>query len=174
MPGAGAVAHGGIRQAVILASGLDTRAFRLNRPDGFRVFEIDQPLVLQFKNRALQHVGATANSEHHPVAIDLREDWATALADVGFDTAQPTAWLAEELLPYLPAEAEQILLRTVHEFSAPGSRIAVENFSGSEPTTIGNSPMNEVATSWGIDFDQLISDEQRPTWARRWPTSAGS
>lgn len=155
-------ANDGIRQAVILASGLDTRAFRLNWPDGFRVFEIDQPLVLQFKNRALQHVGATANSEHHPVPIDLREDWPTALTNAGFDTAQPTAWLAEGLLPYLPAEDEQVLLRTVHDFSAPASRIAIENFSGSEPTTTSNSPMNEVAASWGIDFDELISDEQRP------------
>lgn len=152
----------GIRQGVILASGLDTRAFRLNWPDGFRVFEIDQPLVLQFKDRALHHIGAIANSEHHPIPIDLREDWAAALAEAGFDTTQPTAWLAEGLLPYLPSGAQQGLLRTVHEFSAPDSRIAIENFSGSEPTTTGTSPMQEVASSWGINFDELFSDEQRP------------
>lgn len=155
-------ATGGIRQAVILASGLDTRAFRLNWPDGFRVFEIDQPLVLQFKDRALHQIGAAPTSEHHPVPIDLRENWDSALADAGFDAAQPTAWLAEGLLPYLPAEAEQALLRTVHAFSAPGSRIAIENFSGSEPTATSNSPLHEIASSWGINFDQLISDEQRP------------
>lgn len=152
----------GTRQAVILASGLDTRAFRLRWPDGSRVFEIDQPLVLQFKDQALQHIGANASSEHHPIPIDLREDWATALADAGFDTAQPTAWLAEGLLPYLPAEAEQALLRTVHEFSAPGSRIAIENFSGSEPTPASNSHLHEVATGWGVNFDQLFSGERRP------------
>ena len=152
----------GVRQGVILASGLDTRAFRLNWPDGFRVFEIDQPLVLQFKDRALQHIGASPNSEHHPIPVDLREDWASALADAGFDTAQPTAWLAEGLLPYLPAEAEQVLLRTVHEFSAPGSRIAIENFAGSGSTMTSNSTMHEVATSWGINFDELFSDENRP------------
>ncbi len=152
----------GIRQAVILASGLDTRAFRLNWPDGTRVFEIDQPLVLRFKDQALRDIGATANSDHHPVPIDLREDWATALADAGFDTAQPTAWLAEGLLPYLPAEAEQSLLRIVHEFSAQGSRIAIEDFSNSEPATTSTSTMQEVASSWGIDFEQLLSDEERP------------
>ena len=152
----------GIRQAVILASGLDTRAFRLSWPDGARVFEIDQPLVLRFKDETLQHIGATANSEHHPVPIDLREDWASALTDAGFDTAQPTAWLAEGLLPYLPAEAEHALLRTVHEFSARGSRIAIEDFSNAEPATTSTSMMQEVATSWGIDFKQLISDEERP------------
>lgn len=155
-------AANGARQAVILASGLDTRAFRLNWPDGFRVFEIDQPLVLQFKDRALREVGATASSEHHPISTDLREDWAAALTNAGFDTGQPTAWLAEGLLPYLPAEAQQALLRTVHEFSAPGSRIAIENFSSSEPTAASNSTMQEVAASWGINFDQLFSDEVRP------------
>ncbi|MBE9375598.1 SAM-dependent methyltransferase [Saccharopolyspora sp. HNM0983] len=152
----------GIRQAVILASGLDTRAFRLSWPDGSRVFEIDQPLILNFKDRTLQDIGATPTSEHHPIPIDLREDWATALTEGGFDATLPTAWLAEGLLLYLPADAEHTLLRTAHEFSAPGSRIAIENYSGPKPSITSSSPMQEVADSWGIDVDELFSGETRP------------
>jgi methyltransferase (TIGR00027 family) len=63
------------------------------------------------------------------VAVDLRNDWPAALADAGFHATQPTAWLAEGLLPYLPAEAQDRLFQLVTGHSAAGSRIAVEAFS---------------------------------------------
>ncbi len=151
----------GVSQAVILASGLDTRAVRLSWPDRFPVFEIDQPLVLQFKNRTLAELGATASSAHHPVASDLRGDWATALTEAGFDPDRPTAWLAEGLLPYLPADAEQALLRTVHECSAPGSRIAIENFAGAASLMTSHPAVQEIATRYGIHVDHLFSSEPR-------------
>ncbi len=116
----------GIRQVVILASGLDSRAFRLPWPAGTTVFEIDQPKVLEYKaaTLALHDVGPSA--DRREVAIDLRQDWPAALAEAGFDCTQPTAWLAEGLLMYLPAEAQDQLFAQLTELSAPGSRVAAE------------------------------------------------
>ncbi|MEW2479383.1 class I SAM-dependent methyltransferase [Mycobacterium sp. NPDC049093] len=123
------VTHDGIRQVVILAAGLDSRAFRLDWPAGTIVYEIDQPKVLHYKTETLQAHGALARAEHVPVPVDLRDDWPAALIDAGFDPGQPTAWLAEGLLPYLPAEAQDQLFELVGAHSAPGSRVAVEDFA---------------------------------------------
>ena len=119
-------AASGIRQVVILASGLDSRAYRLEWPTGTTVFEIDQPKVLEYKAARLAEHGVTASARRHEVAIDLRNDWPTALCEAGFDPVQPTAWLAEGLLMYLPADAQDKLFEQISELSAPGSRIAAE------------------------------------------------
>ncbi|MGW0892482.1 class I SAM-dependent methyltransferase [Saccharopolyspora sp. NPDC002578] len=154
-------AAGGCGQAVILASGLDTRAFRLAWPSGVRVFEIDQPKVLEFKDRTLDDIGAKPAAERHAVAVDLRDDWASALQDAGFDTSVPTAWLAEGLLPYLPVDAEAQLLDTIHRFSAPGSRLSIEHVAGDRDQMLGDE-IQKVSDQWGIDLPSLFSVEDRP------------
>ncbi|BBZ11227.1 SAM-dependent methyltransferase [Mycobacterium branderi] len=125
----GAATKAGIRQAVILAAGLDSRAYRLGWPAGTTVYEIDQPKVLEFKTSTLEAAGALPRATRRAVAIDLREDWPAALAAAGFDRSQPTAWLAEGLLPYLPPDAQDRLFEMVTALSAAGSQIAVEVFS---------------------------------------------
>lgn len=115
----------GIRQAVILAAGLDARAWRLPWP-GTTVYEIDQPAVLQFKSATLWTSGGAPTCTQVDVPVDLRHDWPTALHQAGFDPALPSAWSAEGLLPYLPARAQDLLFDRVHALSAPGSRLAVE------------------------------------------------
>jgi methyltransferase (TIGR00027 family) len=117
----------GIRQVVILASGLDTRAYRLPWPADTVVYEIDQPGVIDFKTRTLADLGAKLPAERRTVAIDLREDWPAALVAAGLDPAKPTAWSAEGLLVYLPPEAQDRLFDNVAALSAPGSRIACEH-----------------------------------------------
>ena len=124
-----AAMRAGIRQVVILAAGLDSRAYRLDWPAGTTVFEIDQPKVLEYKTSTLDAHGAQSQSHRIPVAVDLRDDWPAALADAGFDASQPTAWLAEGLLPYLPPDAQDRLFELITVHSAAGSRIAVESFS---------------------------------------------
>lgn len=116
----------GVRQAVILAAGLDARAYRLAWPDGTVVYEVDQPEVIEFKTTTLAALGATPTATRRVVAIDLREDWPKALADNGFNPKQPTAWIAEGLLIYLPPEAQDALFETITELSAPGSSLATE------------------------------------------------
>jgi len=117
----------GIRQAVILASGLDTRAYRLPWPREAVVFEVDQPQVIEFKSRVLEGLGAQPAATRRTVSIDLRDDWPAALRDSGFDPRLPTAWIAEGLLIYLPPDAQDRLFDNVTALSAPGSRLATEH-----------------------------------------------
>jgi methyltransferase (TIGR00027 family) len=116
----------GIRQAVILASGLDARAYRLDWPADMTVFEVDQPEVIAFKTQTLSELGASPTTDRRTVAIDLRNDWPAALLEAGFDKSQPTAWIAEGLLGYLPPEAPDRLLDNISALSADGSRLATE------------------------------------------------
>jgi len=120
----------GVRQAVILASGLDSRAYRLPWPTGTVVYEIDQPRVIEFKTTALADIGAQPTATRHAVPIDLRADWPTALKAAGIDTAAPIAWLAEGLLIYLPPEAQDRLFDHITALSVPGSTIATEFVPG--------------------------------------------
>ncbi|MBW0019042.1 MAG: class I SAM-dependent methyltransferase [Mycobacterium sp.] len=116
----------GIRQVVILASGLDSRAYRLDWPAGTTVYEIDQPQVLDYKSTTLAENGVTPSADRRAVAIDLRQDWPAALRKAGFDPTARTAWLAEGLLMYLPAEAQDRLFTQVGELSVAGSRVSAE------------------------------------------------
>ncbi|MET0474467.1 MAG: class I SAM-dependent methyltransferase [Mycobacterium sp.] len=116
----------GIRQIVILASGLDSRAYRLEWPSGTTVFEIDQPKVLEYKSATLAEHGVEPAATLRGVAVDLRVDWPAALRGAGFDETLPTAWLAEGLLMYLPADAQDLLFERITALSAPGSRVAAE------------------------------------------------
>jgi methyltransferase (TIGR00027 family) len=118
----------GIRQVVILAAGLDSRAYRLKWPQGAAVYEIDQPKVLGYKTGILESHGAVPTARRRPVPVDLRDDWPAALAAAGFDRTQPTAWLAEGLLPYLPSDAQDRLFEMFTSLSAPGSQVAIEAF----------------------------------------------
>lgn len=119
-------AEAGIRQIVILASGLDSRAYRLDWPSGTTVYEIDQPKVLEYKSATLAEHGVEPVATRREVAMDLRQDWPAALRGAGFDPSRPTAWLAEGLLMYLPADAQDRLFEQITELSAPGSRVAAE------------------------------------------------
>jgi methyltransferase (TIGR00027 family) len=116
----------GIRQAVILASGLDSRPYRLPWAAGTTVFEVDQPQVIEFKTTTMTSIGATPAAERRAVSIDLRDDWPTALRRNGFDNSQPTAWSAEGLLVYLPPEAQDRLFDNITALSASGSQLATE------------------------------------------------
>lgn len=167
-------ADAGVRQVVIVAAGLDSRAYRLDWPAGTVVYEIDLPKVLEYKGETLAGHGATPTADRRPVPIDLRDDWPHALRAAGFDTGQPTAWLAEGLLPFLPASAQEALFVSIDELSGPGSRVAVENFG------IDAEQRREAEQKWqqrrakrearGLDtsfnpFDLWFEDEGRPDCA---------
>jgi len=146
--------NAGIRQAVILASGLDARAYRLPWPDGTTVYEIDQQQVIEFKSRTLAELGAQPTAARRAVAIDLRDDWPAALKAAGFDPEQPSAWSAEGLLGYLPPDAQDRLLDTITELSAPGSRIATEHIS--DPDAFSEESVQRISERWqraGFDLN---------------------
>ncbi len=147
----------GIRQAVILASGLDTRAYRLSWPDGMVVYEIDQPQVIDFKTRTLADLGVDPTADRRPIGIDLRNDWPTALRQHGFDVNQPTAWIAEGLLVYLPAETQDRLFDSIGALSAPGSRVATEHFP--DPTAFSGERAQLLSERWNrLGFELNMSD----------------
>jgi methyltransferase (TIGR00027 family) len=91
------------------------------------VYELDQPEVIEFKTKSLTGRGAKPTADRRTIATDLRNDWPKALLDNGFDPQQPTAWIAEGLLIYLPPEAQDLLFDRIDELSAPGSRVATEH-----------------------------------------------
>ena len=99
----------------------------MSRPAGAVVFEVDQPQVIEFKTATLDKLGAAPTAIRRTVAIDLRDDWPAALRDAGFDPAQPTAWIAEGLLVYLPSDAQDRLFDNITALSASGSRLATEH-----------------------------------------------
>src|SRR5947209_13829511 len=136
----------GVRQAVILASGLDTRAYRLPWPAGTVVYEIDQPQVIAFKTNTLGDLGAAPTAERRAIAIDLRDDWPAALRQGGFDVAAPTAWSAEGLLPYLPPEAQDRLFDNITALSAPGSRLATEHVG--DPNAFSDERLQRISERW--------------------------
>jgi methyltransferase (TIGR00027 family) len=125
-----AAAAAGCAQVVLLAAGLDTRAFRLDWPPGVRVYELDLPDLLEVKERVLADAGAAATCERVVVPADLTGDWLPRLTAGGFDREMPTAWLVEGLLVYLPPSAALGVLATLTSASAGGSRLAMERGAG--------------------------------------------
>lgn len=156
----------GIRQAVILASGLDSRAYRLAWPDGAVVYEIDQPEVIEFKSRTLAELGARPTVLRRTVAIDLRDDWPAALRRSGFDATKPTAWSAEGLLVYLPPDAQDRLFDNITALSAPGSRLATEYHpDGAAALSDSNQSLGQRFAGQGLDLDfanLVYAGERRP------------
>ena len=170
----------GIRQAVILAAGLDSRAFRLDWPAGTTVYEIDQPQVVSYKTATLDSAGAAPTATRRTVPVDLRDDWPAALTVAGFDPKLPTAWLAEGLLPYLPAEAQDRLFEMLTELSAPGSQVAVEAFSlgladNERRRTARRARFDRMRERLGLDInvETLTYQENDRADAAEWLTEHG-
>ncbi|OBJ88613.1 class I SAM-dependent methyltransferase [Mycobacterium asiaticum] len=146
-------AAAGARQVVVLAAGLDSRSYRLPWPDGTTVFELDQPQVLDFKREVLAQHGVQPRAERREIAIDLRQDWPQALQDSGFDPSQFSAWIAEGLLIYLPAAAQEQLFSGIDALACPGSHVAVED----------GAPLPEDEFRAKVEQERAAPDgEQRP------------
>jgi methyltransferase (TIGR00027 family) len=154
----------GIRQAVILAAGLDARAYRLPWPKGTVVYEVDMPDVIEFKTSTLKKLGAEPTAARRTVAVDLRDDWAAALQTAGFDPHAAAAWSAEGLVVYLPPEAQDALFDRISELSAPGSRLASEfvpdtRIFTDERWRTHHERMSELG--FDIDFNDLVYHFER-------------
>jgi methyltransferase (TIGR00027 family) len=148
-------ARDGIRQSVILAAGLDARAYRLAWPPGSVVYEVDQPKVVEFKSTAMSSLGAAPTTDRRTVSIDLREDWPAALRRGGFNVTQPTSWSAEGLLMYLPPDAQDRLFDNITELSAPGSKLATEFHRDDSVRTMTDraAQFNQRWANLGCDID---------------------
>ena len=154
-------ADAGARQVVILAAGLDSRAYRLSWPDGTTIFELDRPQVLDFKREVLTEHGAQPRTERREIAVDLREDWPQALGNNGFDTNRPSAWIVEGLLIYLPATAQEQLFNGIDALAGPGSHVAIEEGAPTDPDEFAAAVEEErTANDRRRPFYQLVYNEQ--------------
>ncbi len=181
-------ADAGVRQVVVLAAGLDSRAYRLDWPAATTIFELDQPQVLEFKREVLAGAGAQPRAERREIAIDLREDWPQALRDTGFDPAKPSAWIAEGLLIYLPAKAQEQLFTGIDGLAGHGSHVAVEDGAPLPPRTSrppsrkNARPPSRVTGGCSSSWSTTSSTSRPPNGsagtagmrsALRWPTTSG-
>jgi methyltransferase (TIGR00027 family) len=174
----------GIRQTVNVASGLDSRAYRLEWPVDAVLYEIDQHEVIDFKRSALMRLGAAPEVELHTVGADLRQDWSSVLLSTGFDALAPSAWIVEGLMiGYLPGDAQDRLLQDITKLSAPGSRLVADHVPGSFDTLA--EQMRQIGQDWRAmgfdgDFGDLFfsgadhNDVQRFLRDRGWTTTGVS
>lgn len=151
--------RGGIRQVVILASGLDTRAYRLPWPAGATLYEVDLPDVLEFKARTLSGLSVEPAVDRRAVAADLRDDWPAALRAAGFDPSRPTAWCAEGLLVYLPSAAQDALFDRIAELSAAGSQLACEYVP--DMSVFGHDEVRTRFEQSSINISDLVYQGER-------------
>jgi methyltransferase (TIGR00027 family) len=117
----------GVRQVVLAAAGLDTRAFRLNWPPQVCLYEMDLPEVLDAKEEVIEAAGAKASCERHTIRVDLsQETWPEALLAVGYQPERPSVWLIEGLLFYLTRAAVHGLLGKVGALTVTGSLLGLD------------------------------------------------
>lgn len=154
----GAASRAGIGQVVLLAAGLDVRAYRLDWPDGTTIYELDAPKVLSFKDDVLAAQGANPRADRRVVAVDLREDWPKILQENGFDRRMPSAWLAEGLLPFLPNVAKERLFGFVTDLSAAGSRFEVEHIDDVRGV-LQEESTQRARDLFGVDLESLWPDD---------------
>ncbi|HWF69749.1 MAG TPA: class I SAM-dependent methyltransferase [Mycobacterium sp.] len=166
----------GIRQAVIVAAGLDSRTYRLNWPSGTTVFEVDQPKVLEFKGRVLAEHAAVPAAHRQAVAADLRDDWSIPLRAAGFDPQRPTAWSVEGILPYLTSDAQDTLFTRISDLSAPGSRLAI----GALGSCLAQDRLDALEATYpglnrsgDVNFSALTYDDAHKTKPADWLADHG-
>lgn len=136
----------GIRQVVIVAAGMDTRAYRLSFPEGARVFELDRPEVLGYKRERLGDTPPLC--ARHAVGVDLREEWKGRLTGAGMDAAERTLWLVEGLLLYLDEAAAVTLFEKIDALSAPDSILLFD--------VLGRSLLADPRTAQHLRFSEKL------------------
>lgn len=115
----------GLDQVVNLGVGFDTRAYRIPGIHQTRMFEVDQPTPLAWKQERLRKVLGTPPPHVTFVPIDFNEQkLEDALAAAGFRTGARTFFIWEGVTQYITAEAVDSVLRYVSRVAALGTQIA--------------------------------------------------
>jgi methyltransferase (TIGR00027 family) len=124
-----AVRESSLDQVVILAAGMDARAFRLAWPAGVTLFEVDRDDVFDHKEAVLTRFQARPACDRRVVRKDLALPWRAALVAAGFNPSRPAAFLAEGLLYYLDEVSVTALFETLRGLAAPSSWLALDAMS---------------------------------------------
>jgi methyltransferase (TIGR00027 family) len=120
---------GGVRQFVLVAAGMDTRAFRMVWPQKTVFYELDRAALLALKQSLLDGDGAVCSCERRTVGVDLTDEWMTVLVAAGFQAGEPTLWLVEGLLYFFTAQQRDTLLTEITRLSAAGSVLLADYVS---------------------------------------------
>jgi methyltransferase (TIGR00027 family) len=161
----------GLRQVVLMAAGLDTRAFRLTWPEQTRLFELDQPAVLQSKAQILQAAGAQPACDRQTIAEDLTGSWQDRLIQAGFEPQYPSVWLLEGFLFYLASENLTRILDEVMSLAAPGSWLGFDIINSAMLTSSWTRPWLEMQAKSGAPWIGVLDDPEGFLAARGWKCS---
>lgn len=164
----------GIRQVVLIAAGLDTRAFRLNWPAHTHLFELDQAPILEHKESVLKDAGAQVTCERQAVPVDLTKPWKEALLKAGYDPQQPSAWLIEGLLFYLPNETIAQIIDEVNSLTAVGSWLGFDIINSDFLTSPYSKQRMDRLASYGTPWIGSINDPAAFLRERGWQASVFS
>lgn len=113
-----------VNQIVILASGMDTRAYRLPWSPESKIYELDQPQVLETKAAIL--CDATPNCQHYTIPTDLTQPWSHLLLEQRYQPNLPSFWLLEGLLMYLTEPQVRQLLETISQLATIDSYLGLD------------------------------------------------
>jgi len=149
-----------IRQVVLLAAGLDTRAFRLTWPAQTRLFELDQAQVLKDKEQVLSEALAQPTCERRTIAVDLSDSWRERLLSAGFDSSQLSVWLLEGFLFYLPQETIIRLLDEITSLAVPGSWLSFDMNNSAMLTSAWTRPWVEALAKAGTPWIGTMDDPE--------------
>jgi len=158
-----------LHQVVILAAGMDTRAFRIPWPSGVRVFEVDRDEIFDHKEAVLGRAGASPSCDRFIVRADLARPWTTTLTAAGFDGSKPAAFLVEGLLMYLDEAEAQALLTVIGSVAASGSWIALDAVNPevltSPYTARYMNALREAGSPWKFGIEDPESYFRQRGWA---------
>ena len=166
-----------IRQVVLMAAGLDTRAFRLNWPEQTRLFELDQPTVLAYKDQLILSAGGKPGCERQTIAVDLTGSWWEALLKSGFDSQASSAWLLEGFLFYIPNENIVQILNEVTSLAAMGSWLGFDIINGVMLTSVMTRKWIDMQAAAGAPWIGTMDDPVAFLAAQGWEanlTQAGA
>lgn len=166
-----------IHQVVLLAAGLDTRAFRLEWPDGTRIFELDQPSVLEYKEWVLHAQRAAPSCERHTIQTDLTQSWESALLAAGFDPHELSIWLLEGFLFYLPSATILSILDQANSLAVQGSWLGFDVMNGETLSSPLTRAWVEMQAKSGAPFIGTLDDPREFLSTRGWQanlTQAGA
>ncbi len=167
-----AASREGVRQIVLLAAGMDARAYRLDWPTDpapTRLYEIDREPVLAWKSARLQ----TSRPRCVRVALpgDVTGEWTAALVGSGFRPAEPTAWVIEGLLVYLEEPAVHALLAQVDSLSAPGTSLFFDVPGRALFESASSAPAVEAMAARGSPWRFGTDDPASLVSGRGWTAS---
>ena len=150
----------GVKQIVSLGAGFDMRA-HIYQTQGVRFCDVDQPAVLEFKNKVLEAGGVTPcpGIRCNYLEVDLPEE----LGKAGFDLEAPVLFIWEGNTMYLPVDL-------IHDFlgrlraQVPDMTIAFDYYSEKIINrTSGDERITEITdmfesnfgVKWLTGFDDL-------------------